>query len=473
MRTTLSTLLLLAACSSNRIGPPDLGGLYDAVAQASDDTRNPVILIPGLLGSRLEDAQSGRVVWGAFRGDYANPLRPDGARLFALPMEPGVPLSDLVDGVEPAGALESLEVSIFGLPLNVGAYVNILLALGAGGYRDQGLGLAGTVDYGDEHFTCFQFAYDWRRDISENARLLDEFIAQQAAYVRTEKHRRFGTPLDEEVRFDIVAHSMGGLLTRYYLRYGSAPLPADGSVPEVTWAGAERIALAVLIATPNAGSSQAFENLRRGTKLGPFLPRYPPALVGTLPSAYQLMPRTRHGAVIAAGESEEIFGGLYSVDAWERFGWGLLDRDQDRVLEQLLPDVSNAETRRNIAREHLGKCLSRAEQFHRAMDVAATPPAGTELHLVVGDAVATLGTIVIDADTGRVDDRREVPGDGTVSRASALLDERDPSDRRAGLLSPIAWSRVMFFFEDHLGLTKDEAFIDNLLFLLLEQPRTY
>ena len=38
-----------------------------------------------------------------------------------------------------------------------------------------------------------------------------------------------------------------------------------------------------------------------------------------------------------------------------------------------------------------------------------------------------------------------------------------------GLQSPIEWSRVYFLFTDHLGLTKDVHFADNILYLLLEQ----
>jgi hypothetical protein len=56
---------------------------------------------------------------------------------------------------------------------------NILMALGVGGYRDQGLSDAGAIDYGDDHFTCFQFDYDWRRDIVENARALEKFIQKK------------------------------------------------------------------------------------------------------------------------------------------------------------------------------------------------------------------------------------------------------------------------------------------------------
>lgn len=38
------------------------------------------------------------------------------------------------------------------------------------------------------------------------------------------------------------------------------------------------------------------------------------------------------------------------------------------------------------------------------------------------------------------------------------------------LVSPIPWTRAQFLFTDHLGMTKDAAFTDNVLYLLLEEP---
>jgi hypothetical protein len=65
------------------------------------------------------------------------------------------------------------------------------------------------------------------------------------------------------------------------------------------------------------------------------------------------------------------------------------------------------------------------------------------------------------------------PGDGRVSRPSALMDERYSVGVKwtPRLVSPIAWSNVNFLFADHLGLTRDPGFTDNILFLLLESPR--
>ena len=49
----LFSILAATACSS----PPhtsDLGGLYNELAQHEDPYRNPIILIPGILGSKIE-----------------------------------------------------------------------------------------------------------------------------------------------------------------------------------------------------------------------------------------------------------------------------------------------------------------------------------------------------------------------------------------------------------------------------------
>jgi hypothetical protein len=37
---------------------------------------------------------------------------------------------------------------------------------------------------------------------------------------------------------------------------------------------------------------------------------------------------------------------------------------------------------------------------------------------------------------------------------------------------PIPWTGVFFLFSDHLGLTRDPVFVDNVVYLLLEDART-
>ena len=42
----------------------DLGEIYDELAQRPDNERNPVIVVPGILGSRLVDDATSDIVWG-------------------------------------------------------------------------------------------------------------------------------------------------------------------------------------------------------------------------------------------------------------------------------------------------------------------------------------------------------------------------------------------------------------------------
>ncbi len=252
------------ACSGD--GAPDLGGLYNRAAEFDDATRNPVILIPGVLGSKLLDTESGRDVWGAFGGGSADPETADGARLLAL---------------------------------------------------------------------------------------------------------------------------------------------------------------------------------------------------------YQLLPRARHRALVDAdGKTLDPL----DVATWERFGWGLASPSVDAALVVQLPEISDPVARRRIARDHLAKSLARARQFHAALDLPVTPPPGLTLHLFAGDAEPTRAVLSADR-AGALKVAVTAPGDGTVLRTSAIMDERETGEWRPGVVSPIAWTDVTFLFADHLALTRDPAFTDNILYRLLESPR--
>ena len=466
--TLILLLVVLAGCAGSR-PTPHLAELYDRSARFHDARRNPIILIPGILGSSLVDSASRRVVWGSFTGDWANPTQPDGARLLALPMREGAPLHDLHDDIIPDGVLGRVNLKVLGLPIQVKAYYNILDALGIGGYKDES-GDINSIDYGPDHFTCFQFDYDWRLDNVENAKRLKAFIEAKRAYILREYERRYG-PGDYDVKFDIVAHSMGSLLTRYFLRFGDADLPADGSTPEVTWAGAANVDRVILVAPPNAGSLNTLDQLIHGRKFGLTVPRFPAAVIGTMPAVYQNLPRGRHGALLDADDPETKLDPL-DPDLWEAMGWGLVDPDQDATLAMLLPDAPDAAARRRIARDHLRKSLARARQFMAALDQPARPPKHVTLYLMTGDATETPAVATVNRRDGRFSIASTEPGDGTVLRSSALMDERVGSEWQPFLVSPIAWHHVYFFFTKHLEITKDPTFTDNILYLLLEQPRT-
>ena len=426
--------------------------------------RNPVIVIPGVLGSRLVNAKTGDIVWGKYAGVDVFRRHFEKKQLaLGLPMEKGKELWELQDDLVSDGALDTIAVRLMGITFQKGAYNDMLRALQIGGYYEE------TFEniYNKNYYTCFQFGYDWRRDLAENARRLHAFILSKRAYLQR-KYEMLYNIKDYNVQFDIVAHSMGGLLSRYYLRYGPEDLPKDGSVPKVTWAGSEHIDKIMIVGTPNAGYVDTITEMVHGLKLDPALPVYPPALVGTFHTLYQMLPVGGGHKIVDIDDPDGEALDVFDPDLWIEMEWGLADPTQDAMLAKMLPHLKTKEERREVALDHLEKCLNRARQFTQAMQVESTPPDDVALHLFLGDAVATSKIAVVDKLTGTIETTTYGAGDGKVLVDSAIFDTRAGGEWVPYQQSPINWSSVTFLFGAHMGITKDNVFNVNMIYRLLE-----
>jgi hypothetical protein len=493
----MAALALLAACASPRGVEPPVRELYREAALR--EARNPVVVIHGILGARLEQRSTGRSVWGAFTGESIDPATPEGARAIALPLaQPADAFAydPAQADVFPAGPLEALRVGFLFTVINVQVYANILRSLGVGGYSDPVLVDPQSPAYATDHYTCHSYFYDWRRDNVENAIQFGRWLRALRADIERRAERRVAElrargdeasrrQAEELVdwharglRFDVVAHSMGGLIARYWLQYGAQDLPADGSPPVLDWRGAEDIDRLVLVGTPNLGAMDALRTLLDGYSPSFLLPRYDPGVLGTMPALYQLLPRHGQGLLLDTN-GRPLAADLFDVALWERNGWGLLDPASERYLEWIAPGVAEAGDRRALARGHLAWCLRRARAFQAALDQRPQTPCPAEVRLFAAGTLPTLARARLEPDaSGRMravfqGDGLHMLGDGTVARYSAIADGRFGEAGRAGWLdSPIPWSSVTFLPDDHVGLTRNPVFTDNLLFFLLEQrPR--
>jgi len=415
-----------------------------------------------MMGSKLSESSTNRLLWGAFDSTSIDATDPDDIRLLAYPIDDDGSFAKSGDGVVATGVLDSLKIEIAGLELRQKAYLNILRMLGVGGYRDEALGLAGAIEYGDKHFTCFQFPYDWRLDNADNAKRLHEFLMERKAYVQQQRKEKFG--IDEPVKFDIVAHSMGGLIARYYLRYGDHGPSKDGVAPVLNWAGCEHVDRAILIGTPSSGSAKSMVSIHDGFSFSVLLKTFRSGMVASLPSIYQLLPNGPEPAVFDAETGQPL--DIFDVENWDRRGWGMLNPDEDDVLQCLLPNVNDAGQRRAIAKAHVQECLTRASNFHTLLNYPAEPPEGTTIHLFGGDAIPTVETLTSNLNERTLTPRTESPGDRTVTRKSILADQRTESNWAPTLKTPIHFQDVRFLFDDHFGLTRDAEFTDNALFVV-------
>lgn len=463
--------LLIAACAG---GPkePDLLLTYNKVAASQTPYRNPVIIIPGVLGSKLKSQTTDQPVWGAFISGAADPQSAEGLKLITAPYIYPDGSKTNWNTVVPDGALEEVRLQLLGIPLKVKAYAQIIEAIATGGYRERQLGTANSGLYDDTHYTAFQFDYDWRLSNAENAVKLFHFIEDVRAQTARIYETRYGI-MDADIKVDIVAHSMGGLIARYMLRYGEQGLPADGSDPLLDWSGSLGVERVIIVGTPNAGSMSALEELVKGKNFGwPFLPYYNQAVLGSFASLYQLMPRDRHTPVVDA-EGAPI-GSLYDIKTWERYEWGLLNPKMDKTYARLFPEIESVEERRKVAHHTLSVHLEEARRFNDALDRPAAAPSRLLFDLVLGDVDETARTVAYDPRKKSFETVATAPGDGVVARYSALMDEREDGDESIWtprLRSPIAFDNVMILPYNHIGLTQSKVFIDNMLYWLLVEPR--
>ena len=458
--TAVSVGTLLSGCSAtgsytSEIKYTDI--VYGRIAKDSANyegiKRNPIIVVHGFLGSKLIDRKTNKNVWGNFRGMNAFTVSDEKIYELSYPMGYKVPIRQLHDDIVPSELMEDAKITVLGLSVELAAYQSLIDILVEGGYYPANRPLPK-----DKHLnSLFLFAYDWRRDLAESAARLHKYIQVKRRYLQLKYEQRYGVK-DFDVQFDIIGHSMGGLVTRYYLRYGNQDLPADGSMPKLDWRGSHYIDRVIIAGTPNAGYLDTLLEMLRGGV-------FPPAALGTLPTYYQMLPMPESKSIVYADDNKPV--DVFDPTVWLKMKWSLVAPDQSETLKMLLPHIKNAGERRKIAFDHLTKCLKRARQFQQAMSIKATPPEDVKLYMVAGNAVKTSRRAYVDRKTGEIVKIDYSSGDGKVLSSSVLFDLRSGNRGLHYMTSPIKWSGMMLLRATHMGLMKAPAFKDNVLFMLM------
>jgi pimeloyl-ACP methyl ester carboxylesterase len=396
-------------------------------------SRPPVILIPGLTGSELINPKTGQKVWVKFRR-----FKGDGLR---LPISANIAANK--DALIAGDIIRSVKA---GLLPRVDVYGGLIDSLVAKGYREARFENPPPRGYEN---TLYVFPYDWRRDNVENARLLIHKI--------NELKRKLRRP---DLKFDIIAHSMGGLIARYAMMYGDTDLPAV-NVPTPTFAGSKNISKLIILGTPNEGSPISLRDLINGFALVgievnlPFIQRMSRFDVFTIPAAYELLPAP--GTIkVFDQDLNPINVDIYDPAVWDKYGWSIFD-DKDFGKE-----FSQAEQR--TARAFFVKMLDRAKQFHLALDAVSTKPPAP-LYMIGSECKDTLDAAVIyqkkdgkwdsvfKADSYETPDGRKIssedlktkiygPGDGVVTRRSFSAATIAAADGVESVLAPVSTTWV-------------------------------
>ena len=384
-----------------------------------------MIVIPGILGSELINPKTGETVWpSAFRTSQEGlPISPD--------------LAANRDNLVPGKIIETVKLARV-LP-EVYVYRDLLEALRRyAGYREGNWENPSVDGYQD---TFYVFPYDWRQDNVNNARELIRRIDR----LKTKLQR-------PDLKFNVVAHSMGGLIARYAAMYGDVDLPAGDGPIQPTWLGAAHISKIVMIGVPNEGSADAFATLIEGYSITEGLRRRVPLLnkltaedVVRTPSVFQLMPH-REAVRFLDENLQALPLDLYDAEVWKRYGWSAIYSSPEFRRHYVEATGTDGAGGRSVDEldAYLAATLRRARRFHEALDSAGSSETPVVLLAIGGDCEETFNSPIVVRDEKRnrwltLTRPREYrtlsgvtiskqkateamygPGDGRVTRASLL-----------------------------------------------------
>ena len=403
--------------------------------RGSRDGVAPVVVVPGIMGSRLM-RPDGTPVWLNIRNAVGH---------YDLTLPLTLPLAESRDDLLPGPLLGTTAVMprLFGFT----EYYDLLDILAAAGFHPS----APAGGRGPCHHV---FSYDWRRDLIETARRLHDTLETLAEACG-----------DPAARFNVIGHSMGGLVARYYLRYGTAEPDAG----PVTWAGARRIANLVLVAVPNAGGIHALEAMLYGNRVGLSHTTLAAPVIARMPSVYQLMP-PRGAAALLDHQLEPLDVDLHDMAAWDRYGWGSFAPARRSL------DLAD-DTARDQSRAFLEAALARSAAFHRALAREPETPCPVRVVLLGGDCLPTLARGIVPEKRGlpprfvpwnrKENDVMFEAGDGRVTRASVLASHLPLAEHSH--IPEVA--HAIFGSADHHGIYREPTFQSILLRLLLRPLR--
>ncbi len=457
--------------------------LLSAIAVSAQSTgKPPVIIIPGVTGSNLVNEKTGRTAWFSVKRDKDDDLR--------LPMTSPI-LRANRDGLVAKDIIRKVELPV--LP-DVEVYQSLIDALIARGYTEADWSKPQATD------VFYVFAYDWRRDNVESAHLL---MRKMETAKRSLKRR--------DLKFDIIAHSMGGLIARYAAMYGRADLPRSAN-PKPSWAGAANINKLLMFGTPNEGAMSSLEALINGypiiadRKL-PFIDDLRAEDVISNPSGFQLLPH-QNSVRFLDENLKPMNVDIYNIDTWIKYGWGAIadpkflgklkgapqptEPGKDNKKEELDKDASVDErlirqTTYAQVRSYFISVLDRTRRFHAALD-AMSKSNPIRIYAYGGNCTDTLDAAIIvrdeknarwdtilDARDFKRTDGKEVKkdevkgaiytiGDGRVTQRSLLA---ETSINGGPEITNISFASSFFACGSHTKLFLAESIQDSFLSALV------
>lgn len=451
----LLSVFVAGIFANNKVFSPDLHRLYMQSMEVHDQP--PVVLIHGVLGSKVRDKITEEELWPGsasrlFLNDYSD---------IALDIDPDT-LNPISNNTEAYAISEGAVGKDF--------YGKIVSTLGdSGGYKLAQVGEE--VDPTEKNY--YVFHYDWRQDNVVSAGKLADFIEQ----IRVDYN-------DPALKVDIVAHSMGGLISRYYIRYGKQDvLNGNDFDKKLTMYGAERVRRVILLGTPNLGSVKTLNLFISGVNLG--LNSIGTETLATMPSLFQLFPHPLNDWIVTSN-GKSLDRDLFNINIWRRFQWSIFDPVVRKKVLNKFESRQQGEAYLVTLEDYFEKHLERARRFVWSLTIPL-PKEHPKLTIFGGGCSLTSARIIVEEVEGEslirmypneisqpvegidYDALLLEPGDGSVTKASLLgRNTLDPSVKRHEyIFLPVQQS--FFLCVSHSSLTGNLNFQDNLLNTLLSR----
>jgi len=228
---------------------------------------NVILFVPGLFGSTLVEESSGDLYFQTFgQALWGNTLALNGDKL-------GI---EDAKGLRAGGILESVTI----IP---GIY-------SADAYGESVRYLQTTFG---QNTIILPFFYDWR---DENIKAV-QALGKEVRALKTAGAKKIA----------IVGHSLGGIITSFYLRYGEQELPRI----QETWEGTKYVDAVVVAGTPYRGTIAAYRDLLYGTKVGISKSQLNAVTLGSFPSYYHFLPPI------------EDYPDVFKAENWPKWKMGL------------------------------------------------------------------------------------------------------------------------------------------------------
>jgi len=358
-----------------------------------------IIILPGILGSVLQ--KDGKDLWAVSGQAVWQILTKSEAAIRNLRLAQDDPEEDLGDGIRATALIQDTHL-IPGF-WKIDGYTRTARLI-----TDNFDVTPGDIynDPDDKAANFYQFPYDWRRDNRANARILKKLIDKRLKCWR----EKSGAP---DAKVILMAHSMGGLVSRYYL--------------EVLEGWQDSRAL-FTFGTPYRGSLNAVNFLANGYKKL-FLDLT--EVMRSLTSIYQLLPIYK--VINIDGEYHRIaeIDNLPNIDKLKAQDALAFHREIEAAVEQHLKD----------------------EQYRSSF---VTVPISGVYQPTLQSATLIGGKLTASEDLPAVLKNRSDlgDGDGTVPKVSSI-----PLERSRDLDN-------FFIAEQHGGLQNQAQVLNNLLNIL-------